>query len=138
MASQHPPTTVTTLTAKTPGVYDTAKQCFFDLARMLEKGNSPQVFTNDRDVVLILMPSGAGFKSARDLIEGSLKCLKNRLNQQSEWTEVRGKSEDGFFIVLYRAGAFPSKEEAVTFALSEGSKLRQLMYVKIDGDVSAI
>lgn len=111
--------------SQTPGVYDTTRESFLDLAKMLEKGYSPSVFTDDRHVVLALMPSGPGLQLSRNLIENPLKHLEMRLSQQSKWEQVRAKSEDNeFFIILYCVDAFPSKQTAVKFALAEETKLR--------------
>ena len=120
----------TTVPAKASEVYDTAKRCFLDVARMLENRHSPQVFTDDCNVVYVPMPSGTPYKSVRDFIHQSLEGLETQLNWQSEWKEARGKSDDGYFILLYRVGAFTSEEAAVTFALTE--ELKQLKYVKAD------
>lgn len=138
MASQDPPTNVT---AKTPGVYDIAKECFLGLAKMLENGSSPSVFTNDRDVIVTPMPSGPGprLNLVRIDIENALEHLRTRLSQRSDWKQVRVISEDKeFFIILYRVDAFSSEQEALKSALAERSKLKQLEYIEVSGGESAL
>jgi hypothetical protein len=87
MASQDPPTNVIQASLQTL-VYETTKVYFLNLAKMLEKGGSLPVLTNDRAVVTS-MPTGKGYHGARDLIAESFKRLRARLSQQSEWKEVR-------------------------------------------------
>jgi hypothetical protein len=140
MASQDPPTHVIQAPLQTPGVYDTAMECFRGVAGMLEKGSSPCVFTNDRDVILTPMPSGPGLRLVRISIENSLELLRMKLSQQSDWKKVRIMSEDKkeFFIILYRFDAFSSEQEAVNSALAKRLEMRQLEYIEVGGGESAI
>jgi len=129
MASQDPPTNV--IRASTPGVYDTAKECFVGLATKLQKGFSPPVFTNDRDVIITVMPSGRAFRPLRDIIQNLLELLHQRLSQQIEWEKVHTMSKDKgeFSTILYRSDAY-SKEGVIKSTLPRRSEMTQLAYTK--------
>jgi hypothetical protein len=84
MASRHPPTTNVQAPVQTPGVYDTVKECFVGIAKMMEKGYSPQVFTDDRDVIITPIPTRLVLSLERLDIENSLELSRRRLSNQSK------------------------------------------------------
>ena len=71
MASQDPLINAIQAPLQMLGVYDTTKKCFFGVAKMLEKGFSPPVFTNERGVVIGSMPSGLVYERVSIIIDNS-------------------------------------------------------------------
>jgi hypothetical protein len=134
MASQDPPINAIQAPLQMLGVYDTTKECFLGVAKMLKKGFSPPVFTDDRSVVIASMPSGLVYKGVSIIIYNSLQHLCKRLSQQSEWKIVKTMSTDmkDFFVLVYRSDTFSSQQEAIHHALAKRLEMRQLEYTEAE------